>query len=170
VLGYAIESDCRTSFRLFCRTRYEISSESNVRLGSDYRKFSRERWHKHQGGRKGLHPRNECMRPLTEEVPKGQSLPHAKPPQFSVWHTSLSLQFLRRHLPSVSRRTPHGPTDSEADQRFKKSPSVAHPRSPERREKSLHKSVRGRMAGPRWTHSGYLRDLQRGRHCGVLDL
>ena len=37
--GYALESDCRTSFRLFCRTRYEISSKSNVRLGSDWRGF-----------------------------------------------------------------------------------------------------------------------------------
>ena len=38
MLRYAVESDSRTSFRLFCRTRYETSSESNVSVWSDYDK------------------------------------------------------------------------------------------------------------------------------------
>jgi hypothetical protein len=40
MLGYALEMDCRTSFRLFCRTEYESSSEPNARIGSDYVKPS----------------------------------------------------------------------------------------------------------------------------------
>jgi len=36
VLGYVLESDSRTSFRLFCWTKCEISFESNVIFGSDY--------------------------------------------------------------------------------------------------------------------------------------
>lgn len=39
MLRYVLESDSRTSFLLFCRTRYEMSSESNVRVGSDYGNF-----------------------------------------------------------------------------------------------------------------------------------
>ena len=35
MLEYALERDCRTGLRLFCRTRYEISSEENARFGSD---------------------------------------------------------------------------------------------------------------------------------------
>jgi hypothetical protein len=31
MLGYALESDCRTSFLLFWQTRYERASELNVR-------------------------------------------------------------------------------------------------------------------------------------------
>ena len=152
MLGYAPKRDCRTSFRLFCRTIYERSSESSARAGPDYVKTlvsdETELW---AGNRRTP---EKCV----HETSSGGgfegsiSSPRKTAPSFRLTY------FLVSSIPCApsSHRFTQNPTRYIwlGGRSTLQSHTVSHPSQISESGGNLHVPVRRGMASPRWAHGG----------------